>query len=391
MPPKITVEILDRDLEKIAEVRALYPITESGMVLRYSKELSDYGTCTFRVATEDPLLTQYGDILIPHKYHIRIREGQAIVWQGAIIDNPRRTKNFVEILGAQYIFYLNKKRIRRDAEVVAGDGKNNYRLFKTGTMASAVSTIVTQAATDYGSQHLLGGMTVGTIDNPNYPSNFTNAVGAPLTGPWSFSDFIQLQFDYHSVYYVLKAFGVYGRTDFEITNSLVFNFKTFIGTDHRYDTTFKYGIQGNIVDYDLPRLGKRMTNDLMGIAADNKGVVLHASQRDEASIIEFGLMEDTSAFADVKSTNFLQSRLKEEIRLVSRPENAAVNIVVDEKSTVYGAYDIGDIVTVEVKDHVIDFKQARRIVGITTNIHNTGRKLCTIQTNTPIDNQFGAR
>lgn len=55
MNTRYTVEILNKSLEKVCELRALYPINSQGMVIRYSNELSDYGTCTFRVQTKDPV------------------------------------------------------------------------------------------------------------------------------------------------------------------------------------------------------------------------------------------------------------------------------------------------------------------------------------------------
>ena len=141
-------------MEKVAEVINPYPLNNQGMILRYSNELSDYGTCTFRIANEDPLFTTFGDIVIPHKYHIRIRRKGAIVWRGAIIDNPSRNKNYVEVKAAEYLFYFDKKRVNRDAETVAGDGKNNYRLFNTGTMSSVVTTVINEMKAGFGTNHI---------------------------------------------------------------------------------------------------------------------------------------------------------------------------------------------------------------------------------------------
>jgi hypothetical protein len=47
---RTSVEILNGSLQKVAEIRNLYPLNSRGMVLRYSKELSDFGDCHFRVA-----------------------------------------------------------------------------------------------------------------------------------------------------------------------------------------------------------------------------------------------------------------------------------------------------------------------------------------------------
>lgn len=386
---RTSVEILNRSRQLVAQIKNLYPINEEGYVLRYSKELSDYGLCTFRVSTKDPILEELGDILTPHTYQVRIKRGGTTVWSGAIIDNPVRNKNYIEVRAAEYDFYLDKVLIRRDAEAVAGDGKNNYRTFSSGTMAAAITTLINNAKTDFGANHPIYGLTIRTITNPNYPEGFTNASGAPLTGAWSFSDFLTLQFDYHTVYYVLKAFGVYTNSDFEIDENLNFDFKPFIGTN-RQNVVFEYGTRGNIVDYNLPRLGKRMRNNLWGIAADTDGKILHVNQSDNSSVNTYGLLQGADAFADVKDLNFLKKRVNETLNFTKTFNDAPVNVVLDEKGFPLGLYNIGDIVTVKIKDHIIDYNQPRRIVGITVNLHNTGREMTTVQTNAPLPRDLAA-
>lgn len=391
---KTTVEILDKQLEKLAEIRNLYPINEGGMVLRYSDELSDYGECTFRVATKDPLLTTLGDILIPHKYHVRIKRGNTVVWQGAIIDNPERNKNYIEVKAAQYEYYLDKILIRRDTSAPAGadtstDSWKNYRTFLSGTMSSAVTNVINSAISDFGTDHVLGSMTLGTIENPNYPDGFVNENKASIAGnPWQFSEYITLRFDYHTVAYVLQAFGAYTNADFYIDNSLQFHFLKYVG-NKQTGITFEYGTFGNIVDYNLPRLGGRMVNSLWGIGADENGTILHANQRDESSIQEYGLLMGADAFADVKTLNELKKRMSETLKFTKTPEDSPVNVILNEKSYPFGIYGVGDIATIKVKDHNIDFNKPRRIVGISVSLHNTGREMITIQTNKPDDKYIG--
>ena len=384
MATKTIIQILNLDLEIVAELHNFYPITKSGMILRYSKELSDFGTCTFRVATKDSFLTQYGDVLVPHQYHIRVKRGETVVWSGAIVDNTERNKNFIEVVAAEYDFYLNKVLIRRDSETVAGDGKDNYRTFNSGTMAAAVTDLVTKAKTDFGSNHPLGTMVISSanIENPDYPQGFKDASGVALTGGWNFSSYITLQFDYHTVYYVIKAFGVYTNCDFEIDENLNFYYKKFIGNKNT-GLTFRYGERGNVVDYNVPRLGRRMVNDLWGIAADTDGKVLHVEQKDTESVNTYGLLQGADAFADVKDLNFLKTRVNETLQFTKTFSDSPVNIILDEKGYPLGQYGLGDIVTVQIKDRIIDYNQPRRIVGITVNLHNTGREMVTIQTNTP--------
>lgn len=388
---KTVVEILNLGLSKIAEVKNLYPLNNKGMVLRYSKELSDYGSCTFRISTKDPFFDQFGDIIKPHVNHIRVRRGDVVVWSGAIVDNPQRNKNFIEVVAHEYDFYLDKVLIRRDAEVTAGDGKDNYRTFNSGTMAAAVLSIMNNAVTDFTSSHPMSTLSVSSanIENPDYPLNFKDQNGAALTGGWTFTDFVNLQFDYHSVYYVLKAFGVYTSSDFEIDENLVFYYKKFIGNKNT-GITFEYGTQGNVVDYNTPRLGKRMVNDYWGIAADSDGKVLHANLRDTVAFNTYGLLQGTTAYTDVKDQNMLKSRMNEELQFLKSPDDSPVNILLNEKAYPLGQYSIGDIVTVKIKDNIIDYNQARRIVGITVTVHNTGREMVVLQTNLPRQKDVGS-
>lgn len=343
----------------------------------------------FRVATKDPLLTTYGDILIPHKYHIRIRRYQQIVWQGAIIDNPSRNKNFIEVMGGEYLFYLDKKRIKRDAETVAGDGKNNYRLFSSGSMATAVTNIINEMRADAGGNHILANISVGTVENPQFPNNFMTSAGVALTGEWAFSSDVQMQFDYHTMLHAMKSFGAVSNCDFEIDTNLNFNFKKFLGR-RLYDVGFTYGTQGNILDYDVPRYGRRMVNDYYGLATDEKGTLLRLQEADSASIDEYGKMESSTAFSDVINNNVLRSRLREELRFLRLPESAPANVVLDDKTYTIGTWQVGDIVNVKIKDNVIDFNAPRRIVGITVVVHNTGKELASVQTNKPQDNELVA-
>lgn len=394
MHTRTTVEILDRDLNKVAEVRALYPINKQGMVLRYSKELSDFGTCIFRIRPQDPIFTQYGDILVPHKYHVRVKRGSSYVWQGAIIDNPHRTHDYVEVKAAEYEFYLSRVLVKRTSAVSYGgtapseDIGLHYRIFSSGTMATAVTDIVNEAKAAFGSEHILAGLTLGTVENPDYPKNFSTSSGTALTGVWSFSSNVVLQFDYQSVLYVLKAFGIYASADFRLNSDLEFEFEKFLGNKNP-GIGFVYGAQGNIVDYDIPRLGGRMTNDLYGIGTDPNGIILHANKTDSASLDEYGLLQDSSVFADVKDKNAMNARLAEQLRLTSRPESSPHNFVLNEKAYPLGQFDIGDLVTGKVTDGAISYNEVRRIAGITVNLHNTGREMITVQTNAPRPEDVG--
>jgi hypothetical protein len=394
------VEILDINLRVITPIKALKPFDAAGNVLQYSKELSDFGRCRFRVSAYDPILIQYGDILQPHKYHVRLRKGSTIIWQGAIIENPHRNKSYIEVIAVEYEFYLSKVLVTRSSPDVNGTA-DIYRIFNSGTMAAAVTAIINETIAKYqNSAHVLSAMTLGTVENPNFPPNMVSDYvdgsgnNTPLTGPWTFGTGIQtaqgptLQFDYHNILYILKAFGIYSYSDFGISNTLQFNFKKFLGNNLLSQLTFSYGQQGNIIDYNLPRKGERQANNLWVIATDPNGVILHANPTDQTAISEYGLLEDVAAYADVKSQSLLNVRGAAELPLIATPDETNAIVYLNEKGYPLGQYDIGDVVTIKVINKAVNFNQIRRIVGITVSEHETGREMIALQTNIPLPWQY---
>jgi hypothetical protein len=385
---KTTVEILDSDLNLITEVRAMYPLNEVGDVLEYSKRLSEFGECRFRIATDDPLLTTFGDIVEPHKYHLRVRRENKVVWRGAIVDNPFRNKKYIEVLGHEYLYYFDKALIDRKNEVLTGEGFH-YRLFDSGTMATNVSTLITELKNNLGANHVLSGLTTGTIENPNFPDGFVDGSGDPLTGAWTFSSNVSLQFDYHTYLYVLVAFGIYGDMDFTVDEDLVFDFKKFVG-NKMLNVVFEYGSSGNLVDYEVPRYGRRMANKIWGIGATVEGEIISSLKVDNESVNTYGMLESPAAYNDVKDQNTLAARTAKELNLVKTPESSPVNLVLDENGYPLGQYDIGDIITVAINDRAVTYSGPRRVIGITVRLHNTGREMTSVTTNIPKDEDLAA-
>lgn len=408
-----TVELLDSSLTMVATVKTFYPLDGQGTILRYSKELSDFGTATFRVSSYDTMFTTVGDVAQPLAFHVRIRRNQQVVWQGAIVENPKRTKDFIEIVAVEYIWFLNKILVTRSSYDPAygptAQGLDSiYRIFSSNsadnvtpytTMSEAVTRVINETIARWSAtNHVLANMTVGQVDNPNYPPNMTNGETppVPLSGPWMFGDGLSapsVTFTFHSVMYVLKSFANYTYADFNITvaddGSLQFNFFSFLGNDRHYDVNFNYGKHGNVVDFNVTRLGQRMVNDLWGLAVDPNGLYLNYDQTDEDSIQENGLLEQVSAYTDIKDQATLNARTAAELPLISTPDSSANTFVVSEKAFPIGVWDVGDIVNTKVDHVAIQFEEVARVVGYTVALNSTGRELTTVQTNKPLPWQYG--
>lgn len=374
------IEILNRDRELVAPIQVLAPINSSKDTIFFTYRLSNWGQLKFRVGTKDPIFDAAGDVLEPHKYHVRLKRSGIVIWQGVIVKNPERNRRYVEVVAYSYLFLLNKILIRHDASVTAGDGLDNYRTFRTGTMATAINTLITDAQADVGSGPITD-ITIGTIENPNFPPNYTQADNSPLTGTWTFSSDMTLQYDYRSVFYVINSMAMYPACDFEITNDLVFNFKQFIG-NKQPRLSFTYGEFGNVLDYNLPRDGDRMANSLMGVAADYGNQILHIEENDNVSQGIYGKIQDVAAYIDVKNKNALRSRLTEELRLISVPDSE-LQLTLNDRAYPLGQIGVGDIVRVNIDDHVVSFDQQRRIVGINVTVANNGSDKIILMTNKP--------
>lgn len=394
---KTQIQILDANLNLLVWIQTPYPLDSAGSILQYSKELSDFGTCKFRISSYDPQFQTRGDILQPHVNHIRIVRGNTIVWSGAIIENSKRTKDYMEIVAAEYSWYLNKILVNRTSLNPATNVADNiYRTFNSGTMAAAVTAIMNETITNYkgvSGVHPLANMTLGQIDNPNYPANMTdgNNPPNPLAGAWNFGNGItapMLTFDFHSIMYILKSFGVYSNADFVIDENLVFSFQSFLGQNRQNSVSFVWGLHGNSYDFNAPRLGQQMVNDLLGIATDPNGVILHSEQMDSTSITDSGIIQQVAAYADVKDQATLNARIIAELPLISKPSSSPMSFTLTDVAYPLGIYDVGDIVHCAINHVAFSFDGVKRIVGISVNVHNTGRELTTVQLNKPLATQL---
>lgn len=377
------VVLLDKNLNPITQVQAFVPLNKQGYFLEYDSKLSNIGTCRFRVMTKDQLFSEFGDVLQPYINHIRVYRNGALVWSGVIIDNPKRTHNYIEVVGYTYAFYMKKILINHDAP--DGSGGENYRVLRSGTLATAVQTFFNEAKAR--NPVLTNGWKLGTIENPNFPTDtggnalYTDTSGGALTGAYSFNDKFFIKFDYRDMLYVLGMLGVYSNCDFELTSDLTLNFKSYLGT-RRHDMVFEYGVVGGIEDYNVPLSGTNMANRLTGIAADNNFNVFSTKQEDTASVNTYGVIEGVAAFKDAKNVGVLNTRLTEELRNISDPLNE-IHAVLNNSAYPLGQYGLGDTVTFKIKDHIINVNELRRIVGIHVQVHNVGRETIRLITNPP--------
>lgn len=371
------VDILNASRSYLATLKNLAPLDQQGYFLRYTERLNDWGVARFRVGTEDPIFASEGYILEPFTNHVRILDDGVTVWQGVIVRCPSRNKRYVEVEARSYLYLLSRTLVNHDP--ADGAGAENYRTFRSGTMAANISTLVTEAKARMGAP--LTGLTTGTITNPSFPSDYKDTRGQTLTGDWTFSDYFQMKVDYRDLLYVLRQFGLYSNSDYEIDLDFALNFETHIGR-RSTDIVFTYGEFGNIDDFNAPLDGDSMANFLQGIASDNQGLILHAELSDLASINANGRIEGVAPYADVKNNNLLLSRLRQELTQV-KTSDPELNFFANEKTHLPGEYGVGDVVRVTIDKGAINSNSLRRIVGRDIDVHTSGTRRTRIITNKP--------
>lgn len=387
--------VLNSSLQHIATIKNPMALDGQGTILMYSKELDDYGQCKFRVSAFDTVLSQDGDVLQPHANHLRIMRNGKFVWAGAIVDNTKRTSQYIEIIGAEYEFYLSRILVNRSSvDPGTGTSDNIYRIFNSGTMASAISTMINESITTLNQStnkaSALSGMTLGTVQNPNYPPNMTDDTGTALTGGWNFSSNLQLQFDFNTILYCIQQMALYAYADFYIDNNLVFNFVNLYGNNISQNVNFIFNktstyAQSNIIDYNLPRLGTRQVNNIYGIATNTDGVILNSPQSDQTSISTYGLFQGVAAYSLINDQGILNARTIAELPLVSTPQTTTAMVTLNETSAYpLGQWNIGDFVTIAITNTGVSFNEVMRIVGASVNVNSTGREFTTVQTNLPL-------
>lgn len=374
-----TVEILDKNLLPITRVNAFVPINDRGDILQYSNRLSDSGKARLRIATLDPVLTRYGNILKPWANHIRITREGRLEWQGYIQDMPERNSRYIEINAFTYIEQAKKVQIGHDPITPDGEDIKNY---KTGTMSDAIRAIITEIRNN-ATGLTIANMTPGQIDNPLFPDGFTNASNASIAGqPWTFSDLFSLKFDFVDMHYILTAFGMYSGYDYELTPAMVYNFVKRLGQD-RPELVFEYGQWGMIEEFNAPLDGKNQANHIIAIGADYDNKLLKLDvPRDQPSIDLYGKLDGTAAYNDVKNSSTLRQRLSEELRLNSTPDTE-LSVTLNDRAYPRGQYNLGDACTFKIKYGAIDYSGLRQIVGETVYVHNTFRERIMLTTNKP--------
>ena len=376
--PTYIVEILDNTLQPITQLKSFVPLDTTGNYLNYSTALSDSGKAVFRVATLDPVLTKYGNILQPWTNHVRISRNGRRVWQGYIQDEPHRNQRFIEVNAYTYLNELKKLLVSHNTTL----NGENMRLFNTGTMANAIIAVLNEAKAK-GIGRAIKNMTLGTITNPNFPAGFTDALKNNIGGlPWTFSPNFQLNFDFKDTLYVIGTFANYSYSDFELTSDLVFNFQSRIGTD-RPELVFEFGQYGMIEDFEAPLDGKNEVNSLTGLAADlDANEIILPPVQDTVGLASSGLLEGVAAYSDVKNQSALTTRVKEDLRL-NGSVDTELRVALNENAYPLGQYGLGDTVSIKINHGPINENSLRQIVGIKAVIHNTGREHIILTTNKP--------
>lgn len=354
--------ITDVNGNKIAYVRNLVPL-DGTEVLRFDDYISSYGSLRFRVQTKDPILTS--NILEPHRYCVQLYRNNSLVFAGPIVNNPKRNHQFIEVEAKTWAWYLTKVQV---AHSVSTDTEN-WREFKTGTMAAAITALFNEGKGRSNSP--ISDWTL-QVTNPDYP--WQTGTG------WTFSDVYKIQFEYADMMRVLSSFADITNADFTVTKEKVLTFAPHIGTT-RNDITLRYGRGGNIENYDSPLDGENMNNDFVMESFDSAGAKIIKSSAEDLSNQASYKRLWAGAILNEKLD---QKQLDEKRKRIMNLNNALdteLNLTLGETALPFGTYNLGDTVTVQIHDGIINVNTLRRIIGWKVSVMSNGVERVTLSTN----------
>lgn len=341
------VEILDQSGNVQSVVKNLVSFTKDKQALKFNDYLSSYGTCNFRVKTLDPGFST--DYLEPYKYFIRIKRFKKTVWYGVITDAPSRTHEFVDIQARTLAFLFTK------CEISPSDFTVLTRVFKTGTMGAAITTIFNEAKNRSSSP--VASFTIGTIENP-YKLNTTTT--------YTFNDTDYLEMPYMSTMDFLSIVSDITNTDWEVTSGGVFNYRRKMGRFR--DISFKWGKYGNMRDYNIPISGSNKTNLLIGLAVNTAGKLIRHEATNAASIDTYKRLWGFKVFENANTQSILNALTKEELRVRGTGVELKRYSVNEEALSL----ELGDEFVVDIQDNIISERETRRLVGLEVSVSDTG-------------------
>ena len=348
----------DSSGNKLAYIKNFYSLTKEGKVLEYSDFLSSYGELRFRIQTKDPVASQ--GVLNPYQNHIKLYRDNALVWAGVVISLPERNHTYIEVVAKTYAYLFTKVQVAHTSTTP------DYREFKTGTMATAITTLFNEGKAVTSSP--IVGYTLGTVDNPNYPWSTT---------AWTFTDAFSMRFEYANLFSVINSFADITNADWTVSMDKVFTFRTLIGRD-RPDISFRYGKGGNVENYNSPLDGEKYVNDFIVASLDKSGAkIIKWNGTDTSTYATHGRLFGAALINENLDQNFLNEKGKAIFGLNKRLDSE-VSVMLNSKALPMGVYDLGDTVKINISDGPIEVNQSCRIVGWRVSIDDVADEKITL-------------
>ncbi|MCK9463786.1 MAG: phage tail protein [Proteobacteria bacterium] len=285
------------------------------------------------------------------------------MWAGVIVNNPHRNHEFIEVEAYTYEYLLSKIQVKHSTA-------KDSRIFDSGTMATAITTIINEGKAVTSSP--IASFTLGTITNPNYPWVSGTA--------WTFTSTYSMEFPYCNALQIISSFADITNADFTVSDSKVFTFKPTIGRD-RTDISLRYGRGGNVSDYDAPLDGGNLSNDLIVFSLDKAGTnLISSSAMDTSTFGTYGRLWRSIPINDQLEQYQLNAKVGNLFKLDKSPDTQ-ISLVLNERAMPIGTYDLGDTISIAISDGPIAVNKTARVIGWRCFVTNTGVESVSILTN----------
>jgi len=347
--------------------RDLAPL-DGRVILNFNDYLSSFGTLTFRVQTKSPRAAM--DIFTPYKYHVKLYRFNELVWNGIIVDNPRRNHKFIEVRAYTYAWLFSKVMVQHNKS----DSQTlEARMITSGTMSDTLTTIFNECKGITSSP--IANFTLGTITNPPFPWD--------LNTTWSFSDILSMGFTFNNFLTLISSFADVSRSDWVVTKDKVLSFVQGVGV-HRKDIAFTFGKGGNILDYDSPLDGRGFVNDhITACLKRNDYVIINSEDSDTSTYATMGRLWGSTSLSESLDQLLLNEKGKQIFKLNSTLDSQ-LSLDLADNAPQIGQFNLGDFVNIIIKDGPINFNSERRIIGYRTTVTDTMIENTSVITNVGI-------
>lgn len=359
---------MDKDWNKLATLMV--------QNLQYSRMINGVGQAYFEMQLQNPVFTDLGFDFIENTYNVQIDREGTTVFRGEIdeirpADTKQKVNDSLGVMDRIGVYASHKLDQLRNIILTPDSSSTQYvRTFTNVSIGTAVQTIIEEAIARENSPW--SDVTIGTIENP------LDENGEEL----KFT--VDQQFIATDTLTFVDVCGVIGNADYWLDENNVFNFVKTKGS-LRPNSVFRlhFGESGNNLSSLKIETSKRDVANKVLVLGAGEGVIKKLGEAADATHqLKYGLKERVIAArtldTEATAAKYAQSKLLE-----LKPPNKLVVFTPSQAHEPLLDFEIGDVVSVDVKWFIYNFIKKLRVLGVTCYVDQNNSESYSYQLSEP--------